>query len=172
MKLKNLVTTVFASLAFSVALTADFAIPTESLGALGVFVQQEELRIYSRYCANVVPASKADFEAIVNTLTLRVQKLGAAVLATESFREMTTLPVSPSMMETTKGYLENARRRYDVTRVGASLSCKEVHELYRASSDDHWKTTIATLLANLRDHGQLPVIAPAASSTNNSLQRP
>jgi len=163
MKLKNVVTNLVLVCSSSLAVAAEPPIPTDSMGALGVFIAHEKFRIYSASCAAEVPESRATYDFIFGAFASRLQRLGADVLATDEFKAMTAQPVSASLVEAVRADLVATTRLHMSKPVDASAGCKGAHENFIAADDNHWKAGIVSLLSELRATGQPPAAAPAVT---------
>jgi hypothetical protein len=164
MKLKN--AAICLTLGWIVSLpvvAAEPQIPTDSIGAVGVFVAYEKFRIYSEVCSEVMPESKAEFEGILDALTTRMRRFGAELLETPPFKAMRAQPVPPSLSAGIRQDLESTWKFHRTNASNMAIfsrNCRRAHDDFKSASDNHWKAGIASLLTELQSTGQPPGAVP------------
>lgn len=126
--------------------------PMESTGEVSILVVRERYRIYTDHCARELPALKADFVEVMNSLQGRIRGIGMKLLDSAAFSDMKQQQVSSTL----RGALsaELAAVRLELEDQDPEQVCAATLQSYRGTTDalleDFLKRTLAGIRSTAR----------------------
>lgn len=131
------------------AAATEAAWPKESASELSVYVALLKYRGPADHCAATVPGLKPEFEALMDDLGNRIQRIAQDVLAGERFTGMKGKPVPEEIIRAFKDSFSDTRHNFE--RRDAAVACPKSLQSLGAMDDEVLQSDLTEVLITVQN---------------------